>query len=83
MKLGTDPKTGKLRLPNGLGLAAATEWLHMCRGKPRQQIALTGMDDGPVRVADGPDLSKLSVAELKAWRDLVKKAQPADGEAVQ
>lgn len=80
MELGVqqDSETGERRriLPSGLGLQAATEWLHMCRGKPRQQIAVTGMDDGPVRVADGPDLSKLTVAQLKQWRELVRAAQP-------
>lgn len=64
------------RKPNHLGLMAAVEWLHQSRGKPRQQLQLTGMDDGPVRVADGPDLSKLSVVQLKQWRDLVRAAHP-------
>lgn len=75
MKLGKG-RDGKQLRPNSLGMMAAVEWLHQARGKPRQQIAVTGFDDGPVRVADGPDLSKLSVAELKAWRELVRKAQP-------
>jgi hypothetical protein len=83
MQLGVDPRAGKKRRPSNLGLQAATEWLHLCRGKPRQQVAVTGMDDGPVRVAGGPDLSKLSVAELKAWRELVRKAQPDAETAVQ
>lgn len=84
MDLGeeVDEDTGrkKKKKPGHLGLMAAIEWLHQSRGKPRQQLQLTGMDDGPVRVADGPDLSKLSVAQLKQWRDLVRAATP-DAEA--
>lgn len=78
MELGKDPEDryAPPRKPNHLGLMAAIEWLHQSRGKPRQQLQLTGMDDGPVRVADGPDLSKLSVAQLKHWRDLVRAARP-------
>lgn len=80
MKLG-EGRDGKQLRPNSLGMMAAVEWLHQARGKPRQQIAVTGFDDGPVRVAEGPDLKKLSVAELKAWRELSVKAQP-DAEGV-
>jgi len=85
MELGPNPERPweDPRRPNQLGLQAAIEWLHQSRGKPRQQVQLTGMDDGPVRVAGGPDLSKLSVAELKAWRDLVRKAQPEAEASVQ
>lgn len=75
MEQGTD-KRGRTKKPTSLGLQAATEWIHQCRGKPRQQVAVTGMDDGPVRVAGEPDLSKLSVEQLKQWRELVKAAQP-------
>lgn len=82
MELGKDPENPHAppRKPNLLGLSAATEWLHQARGKPRQQIAVTGFDDGPVRVAEGPDLGKLSVAQLKQWRELVRAAQPDTSE---
>ena len=45
------------------------------------KVALTGADGGAVRVEHGPDLSKLSKAELKAMDALLAKASGESSDA--
>ena len=52
----------------------AEHWLAYCRGKPSQQVQVTGAEGGPLQISDGHDLSRLSLEELKAWRELRRKA---------
>ena len=40
----------------------------------KQSVELTGKDGGAVKVETGPDLSKLSKDELRAWHALAVKA---------
>lgn len=44
----------------------------------RQRVEHTGADGGPIRSTAAPDLSKLSVDELRALQHLTQKAQRGD-----
>ena len=46
----------------------------------RERVELTGKDGGPVKVDHGPDLSKLTKAELQAMDALLAKATSEDPE---
>lgn len=53
-------------------------WRKRWDGKTR--VEHSGPGGKPIQVEGGPDLSKLSLAELRVWRELLAKASDARGD---
>lgn len=63
-------------------LDAAKVLLEHGHGKPKEFVELTGAEGGPVELA-AMDISRLSLADRIAWRDLVRKAGGAHTSATE
>jgi hypothetical protein len=60
----------------GAQIAAAEALLNRVHGKPRQALEHTGAGGGPIEVARGVDLRKLSDGELEQLEELLTRASP-------
>jgi hypothetical protein len=60
----------------GAQIAAAEALLNRVHGKPRQALEHTGAGGGPIEVAGGVDLRKLSDLELEQLEELLTRASP-------
>ena len=60
----------------GAQIAAAEALLNRVYGRPRQALEHTGAGGGPIEVARGVDLRKLSDGELDQLEELLTRASP-------
>jgi hypothetical protein len=60
----------------GAQIAAAEALLNRVYGRPRQALEHTGAGGGPIEVARGIDLRKLSDLELEQLEELLTRATP-------